>query len=166
MSEKNEKGIKMSEVTINNLENMTMDWNDSIENDGIEFVHLPDGEYNFTVTRFERGRFTGSEKLPPCNKAIITLQIDSSEGVTTLKINLLLVRSLEWKIAQFFRSIGQKKQGEKLTMNWNKVLGSKGRAYIKQKTYTTSSGDERVFNDVDRFLDYKEDVENPDDLPF
>ena len=166
MSEKTKNGIKMSEITGNDLDNMTMDWNDSIENDGIEFVLLPDGEYNFTITKFERGRFTGSEKVPPCNKAIITLQIESTVGIATLKVNLLLVRSLEWKIAQFFRSIGQKKQGEKLTMDWSKVLGSTGRAYIKQKTYTNSNGEERTYNDVDHFLDYKDDMKIPEDLPF
>ena len=49
-------------------------WDDEIENDN-EFQILPDGDYNFTVTGFERGRHQGSAKLPPCNKAIITLNV-------------------------------------------------------------------------------------------
>ena len=34
-----------------------MDWNDSIEEDGQEYIILPEGDYNFRVTNFERGRF-------------------------------------------------------------------------------------------------------------
>ena len=36
-----------------------MDWNDTIESDGQEFVLLEEGDYNFVVTNFERGRFPG-----------------------------------------------------------------------------------------------------------
>ena len=38
-----------------------MDWNDTIESDGQEFVLLDEGDYNFTVTNFERGRFPGGQ---------------------------------------------------------------------------------------------------------
>ena len=58
-------------------------WDDEIENDN-EFQILPDGDYNFTVTGFERGRHQGSAKLPPCNKAIITLNVaDGTQPVFT-----------------------------------------------------------------------------------
>ena len=46
----------------NNNQNMCMDWNDEIENDGQEFVLLPEGDYVFKVTGFERGRHPGSAK--------------------------------------------------------------------------------------------------------
>lgn len=152
-----------------NNKDMLMDWNDSIENDGQEFVLLPDGEYNFTVTNFERGRFPGGAKVPACNKASITVQVDYEGKIAVVKFDLLLYRSLEWRISSFFRSIGQKKHGEKLTMDWNKVVGSKGRAYFKQKTYINNYGDEKTINDLDRFIDYdsKYFIEiNEDDLPF
>ena len=55
-------------------------WDDEIENDN-EFQILPDGDYNFTVTGFERGRHQGSAKLPPCNKAIITLNVADGKGI-------------------------------------------------------------------------------------
>ena len=32
------------------LDNNIMDWGDTIENDGQEFVVLPEGDYTFTVT--------------------------------------------------------------------------------------------------------------------
>ena len=36
------------------LDNNIMNWDDTIENDGQEFVVLPEGDYTFTVTNFER----------------------------------------------------------------------------------------------------------------
>ncbi len=135
-----------------------MDWNDTIESDGQEFVLLDEGDYNFTVTNFERGRFPGGQKVPACNKATITVQIKTAEGLTVVKFDLLLYRTLEWRIAAFFRCIGMKKSGEKLVMDWNKVVGSKGRAHFKQRTYTNNYGDEKTVNDIDKFYDY-----NPDD---
>jgi len=145
---------------------MLMDWNDAIEEDGQEYVLLPEGDFNFTVTNFERGRFPGGPKVPACNKATITVQVDTKEGIATVKFDLLLYRSLEWRISSFFRCIGQKKHGEKLTMDWNKVIGSKGRAHFKQRSYTNSQGEEKFTNDIDRFIDYNEEFFIPDDLPF
>jgi hypothetical protein len=145
---------------------MLMDWNDSIETDGQEFILLPEGEYNFTVTNFERGRFPGGPKVPACNKASITVQVDTQKGIATVKFDLLLYRSLEWRISAFFRCIGQKKHGEKLTMDWNHVIGSKGKAHFKQRTYTNQQGEEKAINDIDRFIDYNEENFVPDDLPF
>ena len=141
-----------------NNENMIMDWEDTIENDGQEFVVLSEGDYTFTITNFERGRFPGSAKIPPCNKATITISIDSDKGTATARFDLILYRSLEWRIASFFRCIGQKKHGEALVMNWNKVVGARGRAHIKPRSYM-KDGEERQVNDVDRFLDYDPSVE-------
>jgi len=101
---------------MNENKDMLMDWNDSIETDGQDFILLPEGDYNFTVTNFERGRFPGGPKVPACNKASITVQVDTKEGLAIVKFDLLLYRSLEWRISAFFRCIGQKKHGEKLTM--------------------------------------------------
>ena len=151
---------------MNENKDMLMDWNDSIETDGQDFILLPEGDYNFTVTNFERGRFPGGPKVPACNKASITVQVDIKEGIATVKFDLLLYRSLEWRISAFFRCIGQKKHGEKLTMDWNKVIGSNGRAHFKQRSYTNNQGEEKFTNDIDRFIDYNEDFFIPNDLPF
>ncbi len=151
----------MSEINNNNL---VLEWNDSIENDGQEYILLPEGDYNFTVIDFERGRFNGSAKIPACNKAIITVQVESKDGIATVKFDLILYRSLEWRLSGFFRSIGQKKHGEKLVMDWSKIIGKKGRAHFKQRSYVNLNGEEKFINDVDRFIDYNEDFF--DDLPF
>ena len=135
-----------------------MDWNDTLESDGQEFIVLPEGDYTFTVTGFERGRFPGSAKLPPCNKATLTIRIDNDQGPATARFDLLLYRTLEWKIAAFFRCIGQKKHGEKLAMDWSSLPGARGRAHIRPRSYTTRDGEERQANDVVRFYDYNPSV--------
>ena len=140
-----------------NSNNMCMDWDDTIENDGKEFITLEEGDYNFTVTGFERGRFPGSAKIPACNKATVTAAVDDgSGGIANVKFDLILYRSLEWRISSFFRCIGQKKHGERLVMDWSKVVGSKGRARFKPRTYTDKNGDERQANDIDYFYDYED----------
>ena len=84
-------------------------------------------------------------------------RIDNDKGSATARFDLILYRTLEWKIASFFRCIGQKKHGEKVVMDWNKVVGARGKAHIKPRTYT-KDGEERQVNDVDRFLDYDPSV--------
>lgn len=138
----------------NNPTSMEMGWNDVLENDGQEFVLLPEGEYNFTVTNFERGRFTGGAKIPACNKATITVQVTTDDGLAVVKFDLFLYRTVEWRLSAFFRCIGQKKSGEKVVMDWNKVIGANGRAYFKQRTYINSNGEERTVNDLANFIDY------------
>ena len=160
-----------------NNQNMYLDWNDAIESDGQEFVILEEGDYNFTVTDFERGRFPGGQKIPACNKAALTLQVRTDAGVAICKTDLLLYKTMEWKLSAFFRCIGQKKHGERLVMDWNRVIGSRGRAHFKPRTYIGNDGTERQANDLDHFYDWDEKyfpVEEPqfveitddDDLPF
>ena len=147
--------------------NQNIGWNDTIETDGEEYVLLPEGDYNFLVTNFERGSFPGGAKIPPCNKAIITVQVRTETGLVNVKFDLLLHRSVEWKLSAFFRCIGLKKSGEKLVMDWNKVLGSIGRAHFKPRSYTNTKGDLREVNDLDRFIDYDDSFFTEDDkLPF
>ena len=155
--------------------NGVMDWGDTIEKDGQEFVLLPEGDYTFTVSSFERGTFPGSEKLPACNKAVLKLSVETEQGTANIQTDLILHRSLEWKLASFFRSIGQKQHGEKLVMNWDRVTGAQGRAHFKPRSYT-KNGQERQANNVDKFLDYEPDkmkkqefkpvTASADDLPF
>ena len=162
---------------IRNNQNMEMDWNDAIESDGQEFIVLEEGDYNFRVTSFERGHFPGSAKIPACNKAAITVLVETPDGNASVKFDLILFRTLEWRISAFFRCIGQKKHGERLVMDWNRVVGSRGRAHFKPRTYTDRDGNERQANDVDRFYDWDEkyfpveeskfvEITGDDDLPF
>jgi len=107
-----------------------LDWEDEIEQDSAEFTVFPEGDYDFEVTGFERARYQGGEKIPPCNKAIIKIKIKDGEKSTTINHNLLLYSTLEWRISEFFISIGMKKKGEKVAPKWGNVIGSTGRAKI------------------------------------
>jgi len=129
-------------------------WEDTIENDGADFVTLPKGDYDFEVVSFERARHAGSDKLPPCNKAVVHLKIEGDAGTCTIKHNLFLHTITEGLVCSFFVSIGQRKKGEKLTMNWAAVVGSKGRAKIGIHTWKNSTtGDEMTSNEVLKFLE-------------
>ena len=130
-----------------------LQWEDVIESDGPEFIVLPEGDYEFEVTGFERARHAGSEKLPACNKAIIHLKIEAPQGSTTIKHNLFLHTITEGMLCAFFTAIGHRKKGEKLTMNWNKVIGSKGKAKVGVKKWTNDEGRAMEFNEVKKFYE-------------
>jgi hypothetical protein len=133
-----------------------MDWNDAVENDGQEFTLLPAGEYPFRVAKFERARYKGSDKIPPCNEAKLTLDVGDAEKSTTTAVRLFLVKSQEWKLASFFRSIGARKHGERMVMDWNKVIGATGTCKVKVRKWTgtgDNAGKEYEGNEVDKFLD-------------
>lgn len=150
-----------------------MEWDAVIKDNGrnTEFTELPEGDYNFTVTRFEREHFAGSAKMPPCNKAALTLRVGGEKTGVDVRCNLFLVPEQQWKLFAFFRSIGQKVDGEELKMDWSRVEGAKGRAHFAPRKYTGRDGEEHTVNDVKRFLDYDpqyffEEVTTDDDLPF
>ena len=145
--------------------NGVIDWDGVIEDDGNGFVLLDEGDYEFTVSGLERGQHNGSAKIPPCGKAILTLQVATPQGVAEIKENLLLHKSMEWKLSSFFRSIGQKKHGERLVMNWDQVLGSGGRAHIVQREYVGNDGLTKKANNVKYFIDYIPESKRADDFP-
>lgn len=132
--------------------NRVFGWDDEIEKED-EFILIDEGEYDFKVAKFERGRYDGGEKLPACNKAILTLEVETPKGKVNILHNLFLHSKCEWQLSQFFIAIGHKKHGEKLRMNWNIVVGAKGRAKIGIRTWKDKNGNERKSNEVKSFLD-------------
>ena len=107
-----------------------LDWDDSIEKDS-DYVLLPEGDYDFTIDHYERGRSNGSEKIPPSNMAIVYFNVRTPEGQeTTIKENFILHSKLEWKLSELFCGVGLKKKGEQLRMNWNALPGLTGRAQV------------------------------------
>jgi len=132
-----------------------LDWDGPIENDGKDFVTLPEGDYDFVITDFERGRFSGSDKLPPCNKAVVHIKVDAPEGITVIKHNLFLHSVTEGLLCAFFTSIGQRKHGEKVTMNWNAVIGAGGRCKLVIHRWKNDKGDEFTSNEIKKFYEPK-----------
>ena len=136
-------------------------WDGEIADDnagGGDFQPLPAGEYPFRVVSFTRARHEGSAKLPPCNKAV--LEIDILDPATRVKVvgkikkhQLFLHRHTEGLLCAFFRSIGARKHGEKLVMDWQSVPGAAGWCEVGQRPYKNKNGEDRVANEIKRFLD-------------
>ena len=137
-----------------NLMGEALDWDSEIEKES-EFTLLPDGEYPFTVINMERQRFDGSEKMAPCPMAKITIEINTREGSATIFDRLMLNKKMEWKLSSFFGSIGQKKHGDKLKMDWGRVVGSTGHAKIGTREYNG-----KKYNEIRSYV-YAEDAIPP-----
>ena len=60
-----------------------MGWDDEIQQES-SFILLPEGDYRFTVEKFDRARHNGSDKIPPCNKAILHFRVFSPDGSSVL----------------------------------------------------------------------------------
>ena len=138
--------VNVDPNTVGAFDDRELGWDDTIERDSADFITVPAGDYDFEVIEFERGRHNGSEKLPPCNKAVVHIKITTPQGVTVIKHNLFLHTKTEGMLCEFFASIGQRKKGEKLKMNWNMVPGSHGRAKVGIRTY---NGNE--YNEIKKF---------------
>lgn len=136
---------------MNNELERELGWDDTIEKEN-EFIILPAGDYNFTVTNFERGRHNGSAKLPACNKAVIDIAIEGPKGKKIIKHNLFLHTTTEGMLSNFFTGIGQKKKGEPLKMNWGQVVGSKGKCKVSiHKWISNNTGEELEDNQIKTF---------------
>ena len=99
--------------TLNVEQIETFDWDDVLTKDdpvSEKRIVLEEGDYNFLVTKFERGRFPGNDKLPAAHKASITVQVNSKEGLVNYNFDILLIKleGFEKRLYGFFRSIGQK----------------------------------------------------------
>ena len=134
--------------------NKVLDWDSEIGADSGERVLLPEGDYVFEVTNFERGRFPGSAKMSPGPKAIYTLMIHTDKGDAFVTYDLILNSAMEWKISEFFRGLGMKAHGQQIRPDWEGAKGKKGKCRVKQRQYTTQNGDTRTVNDVDKIYDY------------
>lgn len=121
-------------------------WDDEIVNDS-QFIDIPDGEYDFVVEAVDRSRFPGSVKMPPCNQAKLSLILEvPGIGQASLTTNLMLHSKLEWKLSEFFASIGLKRKDEPLKMRWN-IHGAKGRCKIGHREH-----DGNTYNEVKKFI--------------
>lgn len=127
-------------------------WESQISKDS-EYILLEEQDCDFEVISFERGRHQGSEKLPACPKAVLTIKVTGKEGSTTVTENLNLHSSVEWKLCEFFTSIGHRKHGEELKMNWAKVPGAKGRCRVYIDDWTNQQGEKKKNNKIKKFLE-------------
>lgn len=145
-------------------------WSDKITAEESSFEVWPEGEYNFIVKDFERGRVKNG-KFAGCNQAVYTLHITNEEGRSIDKQYYIpLDDSLKWKATQFFRAIGmlEAKDGEEFAPAWDKCLGCKGRCELTVREYVKTQGDnagkKAETNDIARVMPVNEVAEDYGDL--
>ena len=128
-------------------------WDDEIQNDGPDYVLFPDGDYPFTVTKFERARFDGSAKLPPCSMAKLSITVHGGDkGDAYVTHRLYLHTRTEGLLCAFFESIGQRKHGEKLRPRWDALEGAQGLCHLGIHEYTKNDGTPGTSNEITKFL--------------
>lgn len=126
-----------------------LDWNDSVEK-GASYILLPEGDYDFVIESFERGRFEGSDKAPACPRAELKVRVETPEGICIMNESLLLYDRMQWKLAEFFLSIGAEEVDGRVKMNWNLVPRATGRATVEIRPGVKDPT--KKYNHVKKFL--------------
>ena len=136
----------------------------TIEDESGGFVLLPEGDYDFTVNKITRGRYEGSDKMPACNSVTVELTVWGPQDKTTVTERFFLVKKFEWKLSQFFLSIGVKKHGEPLMMRWN-IEGLRGKCKVYVDHYKKNDGSDGQSNKIKKFYAYDENVQTVSPQP-
>lgn len=136
----------------------------TISEEGSDFVLLPDGDYEFTVNKVVRTRHEASQNLPACNEVDVELTIWGPSDRATITERFFLVRKFEWKLSQFFLSIGLKKHGEQLVMRWN-IEGMRGKCKVYIDKYKKQDGSDGQSNKIKKFYAYDENVQTVSPQP-
>lgn len=145
----------------NQPQESALSWDSEISQES-SFEVFPDGNYQFIITNMERDQYEGGENISACPVAELTFKvknIDTGQEGELSGIRLFLHTKTEWVLSAFFTAIGQKKPGEPLQPDWNKVIGSKGVFELESRKYTSkTNGKEYENNQVKKW--YKpEEVE-------
>lgn len=123
---------------------------------GGEFILLPEGDYEFTVTQIERGRYNPKpgSKIGPCVQVTVTLRVtDPQTGKPVdLKHNLYMWGTTVGMIAQYYDSIGIHKKGTPLSLDWRPDvhIGKTGKLKLAHRSYKSNDGQDRIANDIKR----------------
>lgn len=127
-------------------------WDSPVEEDGNSFTTLPDNtECVFKVEKLEKTHTADGRK--PMAKLELICTGTKGEGESYVRENLVLSSKAAWKLGEFFRAIGQRKHGQSVVPQWDRVVGSSGRCVVTVDEWTGRDGDKRVNNKVKRYLD-------------
>ncbi len=128
-----------------------LDYDSVITADAEEKVILPDGEYNFQVRGFERTTSKTNKKMVKLELVVWPDELMAMQP-PTVNDYLVLTSSNEWKLSSFFTSLGMKRKGEPLRMDWNATIGAKGRLRL----FVESDPKYGESNKIDRYIISKE----------
>jgi len=131
-------------------------WDDEVQTSDSGFMVFEEGDYDFKVVDFERGRVKNG-KNAGANQAVYTLRItDTSGGSSEEKYFIPLVDSLRWKATKFFKSIGaipaDTESGQTVSFPWGNVVGMSGRCHVKPRKWTGTDGENHDGNEITAML--------------
>lgn len=135
-----------------------LDFEGEISEESSGFTLLPEGDYDFTVNKVSRTRYSGGDNLPACNEVDVEISVWGANGQYTLqKVRFFLVKKFEWKLSQFFLCLGIKKHNEPLRMRWN-IEGMNGKCKLEVRSYIKKDGRHGQSNEVKYFYAYDEEI--------
>lgn len=127
-------------------------WDDPVEDQGSNFGKLPDGDYHFVVTAFEKD----FDEQTECPLAKVSLWLEKDGLVSTVREFLPLNDALMWKIVALFTSVELRKHGDVAPLPWDDLVGSIGYASIK------ANPKKPQYNQIGKYLTIPEDVPIPE----
>jgi hypothetical protein len=140
----------------NNAMPREIGWDEEFVAEEKSFEPLPAGDYNFTITSFERKRFNGSAKLPPCGQIVMDINLTDGVNTGSVKHSLFLVNIMEWKITEVMLATGIFHEGDHITANMiEKAVGCTGRCKVSITT-SEKNGKQYKNNQIDRFYKKEE----------
>lgn len=148
---------------MNNNNNEVIGWGDSFIAEENEFTLISPGNYPFTVKGMERKIYDGNGKIPNGTPyAEVKCEVTGPEGTTSIIERLYLLRRMQWKLTQFFQSIGQPVVvGQPFQPNWGTVVGAKGTAEVEVNEYNDKNGNPQKNNRIKNFLEPGENTQGP-----
>lgn len=139
-----------------------------------EFQQLENGDYEFVVSSLEQDKWKPDVKFVggfPYARLKLAIMVNG-EQVSTVTTNLTLSVKNQWRIREFFASIGMPvESGKAFAPKWNKVEGKKGMVTLEKDNFKGRNGDEIKSNKVKKFLEPKTkvdatDIPDDDDMDF
>lgn len=135
------------------MSNGELGWNDELDPKAAAFETLPPGAYDFVVAELKKERFPGSTKMGPCDMPVLTLRVEANGMKAQLTHRLFLHTKCEGLLVAFFRSIGAAtNEAGRVRMEWNNVVGARGRCLIEAHEFKGRDGDTITGTQVKKFL--------------
>lgn len=133
-----------------------LDWDQAEADDSGSFELLEPGEYAFMVKGIRRERYEGGAKIGPCPRAVVEMLVTKPDGsgLAEMEESLLLHSKTEFRIAQFFKALGFRKDPEtgRVPVRWNEVEGKEGRLRLGVRTFSKKDGGEGKANQVEEWI--------------